>query len=65
MQGDFGDEEIAPAAKGIGFGSPPVRWGYPRRNVRVSMVHWRQCPTKSDTMLATPRDQRDKLYTLA
>ena len=29
MQGDFGDEEIAPATKGVGFGSPAVRWGYP------------------------------------
>jgi hypothetical protein len=24
MQGDFGDEEIAPATKGTGFGSPAV-----------------------------------------
>src|SRR3984893_1084235 len=65
MQGDFGDEEIAPAAKGIGFGSPPVRWGYPRRNVRVSMVHWRQCPTNSDTMLATPPRPSATNYTLS
>jgi hypothetical protein len=39
MQGDFGDEEIAPAAKGIGFGSPAVRWGYPLSNGRVLVLH--------------------------